>query len=470
MALAELMSEAKDAVKAGKELATAKPSGLPDGVPGVRIGESVLKSRPLRLSKFLGIASRQVSRENAKHEHDAVELVRKAYDDSGTRPTSFEDNSVPFVFAPDFMDDKFLGTDAGLQLKSMMGLERAPVDPDELKWVAKNATSGLVRKAAMAAYEDAVGGTLIAPPVQGEVLPLMRNKSGVMRAGATTAPFAPNGRMVWPRMTSAPVAYWTPEEGAITENQIIPLGTGQITAQAKKLRCPVKINNELFRFSSGVADSIIQTEMAKSLSLGIDFAALYGAGSNGQPKGLIRYDQSGEVLDYAANTPAPAGLLTDGNVLKAEDGDIMLGIIEDRNFEVDTGFKWLMRSAMRARVSTIGADAVVANDEAGAFKTDRNRSMIDPRKKVWCGQEIVCSAQVLNNYTKGSGTALTEIWGGMWNELMVMMHGALEIKTYQEGQTLALSDQTLFIATLHADTVVKYAGAFVRYKQLKSTK
>lgn len=474
--MATALDELDSVVKTGQDLAKTPKRGLGAsgrGAPAVSVGEQVNKSRPLRMTKLLGLISGKTAPESAKLEGEYLRLVRKGLNDTNVNPASFDSNSFALPFSWSHLPDEFSNSESGLQAKSMAHHSTmagmSEFDPDEVRWLEGKLAGGMVRKSAgtMSSLDDSIGGALVGPPTQGELIPLMRNKAALLRAGAQTAPFAQSGRMVFPRETSAPTAFWVAENGIGTPEVI---GTGTTTAQAKKLRTFVKLPNELFKFASVAADAMVQRSMSTSLSLGLDYAGLYGPGSNGAPLGIKNYTGTNEIYDYTASTPAPAGIGANGNAVKAEDGDAMLGVLEDRNFDLDTGFKWIMRGRMMSRVRSIGADALSAGDEAGAFKTDRDRAAGYRAPRVWAGQEVITTAQVANSYTKGSGTGLTEIFGGMWNYCMMFMHGALEINSDVGGQTLRLADQTLFTATMHADIIYQYPGAFCMYQLLKVTK
>ena len=477
--MAKSVLDSLDKVHAeGDELSSKKKRGLgasAAGAPAVAVGEMVTKSRPIRLTRLFGLMCGNVDLNDAKHEAKYLDLVRKGMNNAGGSPTSFGGSSFALPFSWSHMPDEFANSAEGLEAKSMALYSTmsgiSEYDPDQVTWLEGKIAVGMVRKSAgnMSSTDDSVGGALVGPPTQGELIPLMRNKAVLLRAGAQTAPFAQSGRMVFPRETKAPVAFWVPENGNSLTPEVV--GTGTVTAQAKKLRTAVRIPNELFRFASVAADAMVQRSMSTSLSLALDWAGLYGPGSNGAPLGIKNYGQTNEIFDYESSTPAPAGVTANGNTLKAEDGEDMLGVLEDRNFELDTGFKWIMRGRMFSRVRTISADALSAGDEAGAFKTDRQRATGYRAPREWSGYEVVTSSQVATGYTKGtSGATLTEIFGGMWNYCMFLMHGALEINSDASGQTLRLADQTLFTATLHSDVVYQYPGAFCIYKNLKVTK
>ena len=141
-------------------------------------------------------------------------------------------------------------------------------------------------KTAMSYLQDTIGGTLVAPPVQGELIDLIRPRECLLAAGATSVPLPPNGRMVFPAQTGPTSMYWVGENTAITESNPT---TGQVAMQAKKGGVLVTVPNELLRYASVAADALIRTDTAKTISLGVDYAGLYGTGGAAQPFGLVNF-------------------------------------------------------------------------------------------------------------------------------------------------------------------------------------
>jgi HK97 family phage major capsid protein len=310
----------------------------------------------------------------------------------------------------------------------------------------------------MSYLTDTIGGTLVAPPEMGELIPLMRNQSALDRAGARMVPLPPQGKWVAPRITGPSTGYWIGENTAISESNPT---TGQVEMMAKKLACLVRVPNELFKYANASADAMLRTDIAKTLSLGFDYAGFYGT-SGAQPKGLKFYDSTNEVLSYTASTVG-----TDGNTLNPQDGYLMSSNIEDRNFDL-SGWKWIMRPKMWGKIASFrsSSGAVTTADQLGLFVQDLTRKLGDGAPAQWTGYPVVRSSQITASLTKGSGTGLTEIWGGVWNEFLMGLYGAVEFATATQGDTMFAADQTLIRGILHCDCVPRYPGAFARCSDL----
>jgi HK97 family phage major capsid protein len=442
--------------------------------PAVRKGENVMSSRPFRLRTAIGLACGKIPEERAKVEKAMLDGFRKAMFETRSHLADMSETNLYFPIGFTHLADELRYTDIGLQLKSMIAEGAADSDPDEVEWIGRRipqyGRNKTVMKAALtgaqSAYDDSLGGTLIAPPTQGDIIPLMRNMSMLDRAGAQNFPLPPSGKWVAPRQSGATSAYWiTPESITITTSNVT---TGQMAMQAKKLGVAMVVPNDLFKFTSGAADALFRADIAKSLALKMDAAGIYGGGG-GEPKGLKQYTGTNELINYAGITDpyTPKGVGTNGNVLFPEDGENMLGLIEDRNFDTDTGFAWIMRGTLFRRLNSVRGDAVTAGDEKGPFVTALTRLLSQTNSTNWSGHKVVRSSQILNNFTKAGGSSLTEMYGGMWNECLLATFGALELAT-SPGENAFLADQTIVRGILYGDVGYRYPGAFVYYKELST--
>lgn len=445
---------------------------LPNHPPAIRKGESALTSRPFRFLNFLGLVSGKVSPDRAKVEKSMMDAFRKQIQDSRTGILGMADDSYAYPIGYSHLPDELIHSEVGKQFKSMISAGASDVDNDEVMHIASKIgryrNDPEVVKAALTPaqsyLDDTLGGTLVAPPTQGEIIPLMRNMSALDRAGCRQMALPPQGKMVFPRQSSASTAYWFgPENVPVTASTI---GTGQMALEAKKLGVAFIIPNDLFKFSSGAADALIRSDGAKSLALAMDFAGFYGTGA-GQPKGLSLYTGTNELVLYQGLTPAPKGVLPNGNKVSPEDAEYMLGAIEDRNFDTDQGFKFIMRGSMFRRLNANRADAVAAGDEAGPFATNLTRLLAAAQGSNWSGMPVIRSAQIKGTLTKGTGTNLSEIYGGMWNECIMAMYGAIEFAS-SPGENAFLADQTIVRGILYGDIGYRYPGAYVQYTSLLS--
>ena len=414
----------------------------------VRKGENSLSSRPFRLLNVAGLQLGKVNPDYAKVELETLGNVRKAMEETGTLLAEMDTNSAIIPFSTRYLPDTLIESETFKKAMAPVAAGiREGADPDEVRWLQRRFYK---TENPLSYLDDLSGGTLVAPPDQGEVIELMRPVPGCQRAGAKVIPLPPQGKRVMPRITSAPTAYWITENTAITESQV---GTGQVTLMSKKLAFAVRVPNELFKYASAAADGIIRSHGTRSLELGMDYAALYGAGSGGQPKGLKNFTGTDEVQIHTATTTG-----TDGDTIQPQDGFRMIGKVEDRNFEFEG---WMMRSAAWAKVSSMRAASITTNDEAGPFVQDLVRAIGAGPGESWCGYKVTKSNVVDNTVAKGSATNLSQVWGGQWSALYLGMYGAVELLASNQAGTAFLQDQSIIRGILHCDSVPAYPGAFI---------
>jgi HK97 family phage major capsid protein len=443
----------------------------PGHAPAVRKGENPLTSRPFSLTKMIGLISKALTKEEASVEYDHMVAFKKALTDTNCVPERASGSSHFYPGSRVLLPHQVAHHKATNEMLLSAGASMEAADPDEMEYLGEKLGGRFKKsyepqhiKTAMSYLTDLTGGAMVAPPEMGEIIPLMRNMSAVDRAGARMVPLPPQGKWVAPRVASASTGYWIGENQSISQSNPT---FGQAEMQAKKLGVLILVPNELFKYASPSADAILREDMAKTLALGYDFSCLYGT-SGAQPKGLVFYTGSDEVVDYAATTtPVPAGVATDGNTVQPQDGYLMSAYIEDRNFDLN-GWKWLMRPRLWGKTASFrsSSGAVTTADQLGLFVQDLTRALGAGAPAQWCGYPVVRSAQIRNTLTKGSGTGLSELWGGVWSEFLMGMYGAVEFATATQGDTMFAQDQTMIRGILHADAVPRYPGAFVRYKEV----
>lgn len=437
------------------------------GVANVRRGENALSSRKVSFTKLMGLVTGRVTKQNAQQEYELLKGFNKVMSEAKTGNHYSVDGdsdlcSLPVSFAD--LPASVVDTQECAVLRAAMA-PAGNADPQEMTWLARRMNWNRGEQIARAALSPAeswldptYGGALVKPPEYMGLIPLMRNQSMMDRAGAQFISLPPQGKAVFASQQTATVAHW------ITENTTIDLTTlktGQVTLEAKKLGIAMVVPNDLFRFASESADALFQGDMALTMALTFDYAALYGPG-DGRPKGLINYDQANQLIDYAAQTdPAPGGIGANGNTPLPQDGDIMMGYLEDRNFDVDNGFKWIMRGGRWRSLAATRADAVTAGDQAGTY-VEILKAFGDPVASRWAGMDVVRSAQVDNTGTKGTGTGLTQIWGGMWNQCLIGMFGAVEFSR-AVGEQMFFADQTGIRGIAYGDVAFRYPGAYIYY-------
>jgi len=129
---------------------------------------------------------------------------------------------------------------------------------------------------------------------------VLRNRSVAYRMGARRlSGLVGNGTV--PRQTAAATAYWLSTEAtAVTESQQT---FGQMSLTPKTVGAYTEISRQLMLQSSPDAESIVIGDLGKVAGLALDIGVLRGAGSSGEPTGIINTAGIGSVtgtsIDYA---------------------------------------------------------------------------------------------------------------------------------------------------------------------------
>ena len=422
---------------------------LPGAAPSVRKGEDSMSSRGYSFVKLFGLLRGELSPENARVEWETAKKLQNLYVDRlGYNKAST--NTIMAPFGSDYIAEIPGEEGFAREMKQVVQAGVSGVDRDEV-FALRQKHWGQTK--ALSWIDEGQGGALVAPPVQGELIDLLRNNEVFMQAGARTIAMPPNGRITFPRQTNAGTAYWVGESNAITESQP---ETGDVLLQAKKLGILCKVPNELFRFSSISVEMFLREDISRVLALRLDKSLLEATGSSNEPKGLINY---AGITRHTASTVA-----ANGNTLEPEDIAQMIGKVEEQN----ASFKaFVMRPLMYAAISNRRADAVTAGDKKGPFVFNMFREMnanIDLTRATpgnLYGNPVYKSTQISGTRTKGSASNLSYVLGGDFTDYLVAMSGAIEFQISTQGDTPFTTDQTWYRGIMYTDGAPRHEASFV---------
>ena len=118
----------------------------------------------------------------------------------------------------------------------------------------------------------------------GSFIDLLRNESAVLGMGATRLTGL-TGNVKIPRQTGASTAYWLGSEvTSITESTP---SFGQITLNPKNVAALVEISHQMMQQSDISVENLVIRDMATTIALAVDIAAIRGSGVDGQPAGIV---------------------------------------------------------------------------------------------------------------------------------------------------------------------------------------
>jgi len=145
--------------------------------------------------------------------------------------------------------------------------------------------------AALNTGTGSAGGFIIPPGYVPEVIELLRPASVVRKLGARPVPM-PSGTLTMPRHTAGSTANYV-TEGA--DAQTSQPAFGPLNLSKKKLVALVPVSNDLIRFSSPAANSLVRDDIVQGIGTREDQAFIRDDGSNNTPTGL-RYQAMGSAV------------------------------------------------------------------------------------------------------------------------------------------------------------------------------
>lgn len=265
----------------------------------------------------------------------------------------------------------------------------------------------------------------------GSFIDLLRPRSKVLMLGATLLPGL-TGSVAFPKQTGAGTLYWLGENPGsdVTESNI---ALDQVVLSPNTAMAQQGYSRQLLRQTGGVVDQLVTNDLRRTAALGIDRAAIHGAGGD-EPLGV--YQASG------TNPVAFGGAITFPKVVQME--------TEIAADDADVG--------EMAYLTTPGV--------RGAAKTTQKftgtNGMAIWEDNEMNGYRAEASTQVSKTMSGSAATGGTEhgMVFGVWPQLIVGEWGAMEILT--DPYTLAGRGLIRLVLFMMADVALRYPEAFAK--------
>ncbi|RYF11755.1 MAG: phage major capsid protein [Oxalobacteraceae bacterium] len=163
-----------------------------------------------------------------------------------------------------------------------------------------------------------LGGNLVSHVLQPQsFIDLLRNRSALVNSGVQTLTGL-SGGIDMPRKIQASTAWW------VGEGQDVPLSDmlfDQVSMSPKTVGDYVEYTRRLMLQSSLDIEAMIRSDIAETIALEIDRAALYGTGSGNMPRGLK--NQTGiSIVPNGGATPTWAQIVAMESAITASNADI----------------------------------------------------------------------------------------------------------------------------------------------------
>lgn len=445
----------------GRDIGKLFGGQAPHGTSG-ELGE-----RPYSVQRAVGYFKGWLTADQAKEEIQISKKLSELYAHQGMR-TEAGAHSFLIPWASDWIPTQSeMGAKLQQEVRQKMRMDRAGYDPDEFRHQLK--AKGFSGKA-LGTLIDTAGGTFVPGPVLGELIDLQRNQEVFARAGATEIGMAPNGSMMYPKLTGGATAAWAGEAQPGSESQAT---TGDLLLQAKKLMVFTRVNNELFIFSSLGAEAVFRGDMARVAALKADLAMLEGTGGT-QIAGLLSGAYS-IATSWTSGTDAVIRVRatttdnTNGDTMQPQDFRILESALPD---EVEPT-AWVMRKNMFGILTTRRADAITAADGKGQFVVQMYEQDFQGRQvEAINGKPVVKSSQVSNTRLSSdntSGKSLTYVLTGMFSDWVIARMGVAELTPNIYGSGAYENDQTLLRLVQRLDAGPRHLASFAFMDYLKQS-
>lgn len=135
--------------------------------------------------------------------------------------------------------------------------------------------------------DEIKGGFLVNETYSADLIDALRPVVAVRRMGAVNIPM-PSGNLTQRKKTGTSTAAWVGERDPIPTSAP---SVGQLKLSAKKLAALVPVSNDLLRYSSIRADSVVRDDLIREIGIAEDQQFIRGQGSDYAPTGL-RYQAS----------------------------------------------------------------------------------------------------------------------------------------------------------------------------------
>ena len=290
------------------------------------------------------------------------------------------------------------------------------------------------------------GGNLVATDLRsGSFIDLLRAKAMVTRMGATVISGLV-GNVEIPRQTGASTTYWLAEKGDPTESNAT---FDKVSLKPKTIGALSSVSRNLLLQSSMNVEAFVRNELAVSLALGIDLAALCGTGTNNQPTGI-------------ANV---SGICTvEGGT---NGGSLTFDKLIDMETQVATANADVTNMYYLCNAATIGFLKKIKNTTGDYIWKPITEAVRNGFPGEVNGYAVGRSNQVRSGLEKGTSKNCHEIYFGNWADLLIGEWGFLEIdvnrygNAWKSGGVEIRALQTIDIAVRHPKSFCLFSDALL---------
>ena len=281
-------------------------------------------------------------------------------------------------------------------------------------------------------------GNLVATDLlAGSFIDVLRNKMVLNTLGATFLTGL-QGNVAIPRKSSSATSYWVGENSAPTEGN---LTFDQVTMSPKTLAAYVDYSRRLMLQSSLDVETMVRNDLAASIAIAMDAAAIAGSGSN-RPTGILNTSGIGSVT-LATNGGAPTWAMVTNLVKEVEIDNALTGAAA-----------FLTNGQVKAKLSNTPKQT---SGVEGNF-------LLGPDVNSIYGYPLVVSQQIPGNLSKGSGSNLSAMIFGVWSDLLIGQWSGIDLMA--DPYTGSNAGTVRIVAFHDCDFAVRHAESFAECNEI----
>jgi HK97 family phage major capsid protein len=285
----------------------------------------------------------------------------------------------------------------------------------------------------------ATTGLTVQTTVEPSLIPLLRNRTAVLQAGARYISGL-QGNLLMPRQNAPSTISWNTEIAAVTESD---LAMDSVTLSPNRVGGWCNYSKQLLAQSSLDIDNVVRDDMIQVIQIAIDGVAITGTGTN-QPTGILN-TAANAGLPYSYAKTAPSITFPTGG---APSYPTWVNVVD---FEANVEAGNLVLDDSAAYITT---PQVKGQWKALAKNDPRNTAGPFYPMFFWeAGDRVNGYRAIATNQVSANKVVF-----GKWNELMIGQWAGLDIVV--DIYTLATQAEIRVITNMFVDVKYRYASAF----------
>jgi HK97 family phage major capsid protein len=247
------------------------------------------------------------------------------------------------------------------------------------------------------------------------------------------------GKLPLDAITQGAVSSWASEVGELTKSDI---KFSKSELEPHRLGTYIKVSKQFLRQTSPSIERSMRQNLFNSIDTAIDTAAINGSGTGNEPLGILNIPGIGSVV-----------LGTNGAAPTYEKLVALEAMVDGKNALLGK-LGYVMTTAAKAKLKTTKLDA-----GSGLFVMPSNNELN--------GYKVGVTNVVPGNLTKGTGTDLSAIIFGNWEDLVIANWGGVDL--FADPYTLATNGQVRIIVESFWDIALKRVESFAAIKDAVTT-